>query len=86
LLNVALMIHEDGASEEEGAEYAARWGLRPLEEARRSVAFVTDPTWRAYGITYSAGEDLCRAYVGNDPSRFRRLLTEHVRLAELTSS
>jgi hypothetical protein len=85
-LNVALMIHEDGASEEEGAEYAARWGLRPLEEARRSVAFVTDPTWRAYTITYSAGEDLCRAYVADDPARFRRLLTEHVRVGELSSS
>jgi len=85
-LNVALMIHEDGASEEEGVEYAARWGLRPLEEARRSVSFVTDPTWRAYTITYSAGEDLCRAYVADDPARFRRLLTEHVRVGELSSS
>jgi hypothetical protein len=84
-VNVALMIHEDGASLDEGVEYAARWGLRPLDEARRSVSFVTDPTWRAYTITYSAGEDLCRAYVGGDPARFRRLLTEHVRVGELSS-
>jgi hypothetical protein len=85
-VNVALMIHEDGASIEEGVDYAARWGLRPLEEARRSVSFVTDPTWRAYTITYSAGEELCRAYIGGDPARFRRLLTEHVRVGELSSS
>jgi hypothetical protein len=84
-VNVALMIHEDGASIDEGVEYAARWALRPLEEARRSVSFVTDPTWRAYTITYSAGEDLCRAYIGDDASRFRRLLTEHVRVGELSS-
>jgi hypothetical protein len=83
---VALMIHEDGASIEEGVDYAARWGLRPLEEARRSVSFVTDPTWRAYTITYSAGEELCRAYIGGDPARFRRLLTAHVRVGELSSS
>jgi hypothetical protein len=84
-LNAALMVNEDGASEEEAVEYAARWGLRPVEEARRSVSFVTDPTWRAYTITYSAGEDLCRAYVAGDPARFRRLLTEHVRVGELSS-
>ncbi|HET7137236.1 MAG TPA: hypothetical protein VFI04_02685 [Gaiellaceae bacterium] len=84
-VNVALMIHEDGASVDDGVEYAARWGLRPLDEARRSVSFVTDPTWRAYTITYSAGEDLCRAYIGDDRSRLRRLLTEHVRVGELSS-
>lgn len=85
-LNVALMIHEDGVSADEAAEYAARWGLRPLEEARHSVSFVTDPTWRAYTITYTAGRDLCRAYVDGDPGRFRRLLTEPVRISELVHS
>jgi hypothetical protein len=85
-VNAALMIHEDGVSEEEAVEYVARWALRPVEEARHSVSFVTDPTWRSYTITYSAGRDLCRAYVGDDPSRFRRLLTEHVRVGELSSS
>jgi hypothetical protein len=82
-LNVALMIHEDGVSEDEAVEYAARWGLRPLEEARHSVSFVTDPTWRAYTITYTAGRDLCRAYVDHDPGRFRTLLTEQVRISDL---
>jgi hypothetical protein len=82
-LNAALMIHEDGASEEDAAEYVARWSLRPLEEARHSVSFVTDPTWRAYTITYTAGRDLCRAYVDGDPARFRTLLTEHVRISDL---
>jgi hypothetical protein len=85
-LNAALMIHEGGATHDEAAEYVARWSLRPLDEAKRSVAFVTDPTWRAYTITYSAGEALCKRYVGGDPARFRTLLTEHVRIGELLSA
>jgi hypothetical protein len=50
------------------------------------VRFATDPTWRAYVITYSAGLELCRAYVGGEAARFHRLLTEHVRIGELTAS
>lgn len=34
-------------------------------------------------ITYSAGRELCRRYVGGDPERFRRLLTEQVRVRDL---
>ena len=84
-LNAALFIHEDGMSEDAAAEYVARWSLRPLEQARRSVDFATDPTWRAYSITYTAGEELCGAYVAGDPARLRTLLTEHVRIRELRS-
>jgi hypothetical protein len=85
-LNAALIVHEDGASEDDAAQYVARWSLRPLEEARKSVAFVTDPTWRAYTITYGAGQQLCRRYINGDPARLRRLLTEHVRIGELLSA
>jgi hypothetical protein len=82
-LDAALMIHEDGASVDEAQRYIERWHLATPEQAEHMVRFVTDPTWRAYTITYSAGETLCRAFVGADPSRFRRLLTEHVRVGEL---
>ena len=64
----------------------ARWALRPLEEAKHSISFVTDPTWRAYVINYTAGRDLCRRYVNGDASRFRTLLTEQVRIGELLSA
>jgi hypothetical protein len=47
------------------------------------VRFITDPTWRTYVITYSAGQDLCETYVGGDPAKLRRLLTEQVRVADL---
>jgi hypothetical protein len=85
-LDAALMIHEEGASVEEAEAYVERWNLSTPEQARHSVRFVTDPTWRAYVITYSAGRDLCRAYVKGDPARFRTLLTEHVRIGELLSA
>jgi hypothetical protein len=83
--DAALMIHDDGASEEEAQRHVERWGLATPERAARSVRFATDPTWRAYAITYSAGERLCRAFVDGDPTRFRRLLTEQVRVSELQS-
>jgi hypothetical protein len=85
-LDAALMIHEDGATLDDAAAYVERWNLVPPEEARHAVQFATDPTWRAYGITYSAGRDLCRAYVGDDPARFRTLLTEHVRIGDLLAA
>jgi hypothetical protein len=82
-IDAALMVYEDGASAEDAQRYIERWRLATPEQARHSVRFFMDPTWRAYGITYSAGEELCRSYVGDDPLRFRRLLTEHVRIGEL---
>ena len=85
-LNAALLVHEEGMSEDDAAEYVGRWSLRPFEEARRSVGFVVDPTWRAYSITYTAGEELCARYVAGDPARFRTLLTEQVRISELLSA
>jgi hypothetical protein len=85
-LDAALMIHEEGASSEQAEAYVRRWALATPDRARQTIRFVTDPTWRAYVITYSVGEDLCRAYVGGDRSRFVRLLTEHVRIGELAAA
>jgi hypothetical protein len=82
-LDAALMLHSDGATPEEAQAYVEQWGLSTPEQARQSVRFATDPTWRAYVITYSAGRDLCRAYVNGDPARFRTLLTEPVRVGDL---
>jgi hypothetical protein len=82
-LDAALMMHQDGASPEEAQAYIERWRLVPPDQAKHVVRFATDPTWRAYVVTYSAGLDLCRAYVGGDSSRFHRLLTEPVRIGQL---
>lgn len=83
-LDAALLMHEDGASPDDAQAYIERWRLVPAEQARHGVRFATDPTWRAYVVTYTAGLDLCRGYVGGDQARFRRLLTEQVRIGELT--
>jgi hypothetical protein len=82
-LDAALMIHEDGRSPEQAQAHLERWGLVTPEQAAQSVRFVTDPTWRAYVINYSAGGELCQDWVGGDPARFARLLTEHVRVSDL---
>ena len=82
-LDAALMIHEEGVPSAEAQRYLERWRLATPEQAAQSVRFITDPTWRAYTVTYSAGESLCRSFVNGDRSRFARLLTEHVRVGEL---
>jgi hypothetical protein len=85
-LDAALIIHEHGGTVEEAQAYVERWGLRAPAQAAQAVRFVTDPTWRAYAVTYSAGQKLCGAYVGGDPGRFRTLLTEQVRVADLIAA
>jgi hypothetical protein len=81
--NVALLIHTRGASEQEAVEYSMRWGLTTRRRAEQMVRFVTDPVWRSYISTYTAGEDLCREWVAGDPARFKRLLTEQLTPADL---
>lgn len=85
-LDAALMIHEDGAPPEEVQAYLERWGLFSPDHAQHSIRFVTDPTWRAYVITYSAGGDLCRRWTAGDQARFVRLLTEHMRVSDLAAA
>ncbi len=80
------MVHEDGASVAEAEAYLEKWSLTTPAQARQSARFITDPTWRAYAITYTAGRELCNAYIGGDPGRFRRLLTEHVRIGDLVAA
>ena len=82
--NVALLIHTRGASDEEALEYSMRWGLTTRRRAEQNVRFVTDPVWRAYISTYTAGYDLCRDWVNGDRARFKRLLTEQLTPADLS--
>jgi hypothetical protein len=82
-LNAALLLHEDGASEEEAVDYLERWSARPREYAESSVRFLLDPLWRAYAATYALGGDLARRHVQDRPDRYRRLLTEQTRVADM---
>jgi hypothetical protein len=81
--NVALMLYEDGISEEEGLEYLVHWGLMSDKRAAQSLRFVTDPIWRSYVSTYTDGYKVCRDWVDGDASRFQRLLTEPLTPADL---
>jgi hypothetical protein len=81
-VNAALMLH-DGASETETHAYLKRWGLMTSQLADHIIRVLNQPTSRTYIVTYPAGRKLCRAYVAGEPERFRRLLTEQVRVRDL---
>jgi hypothetical protein len=83
--NMALMLNEQGRPREEVVQYGVRWSRLPRERLEKTADFVTDPTWRAYSVCYTNGENLVRAYVDGDPGRYRRLLTEQVTTADLTA-
>ena len=81
--NTALLLHEDGASEDEATAYLERWALSSEARARHNVAFATDPVWRSYVSTYADGERVVDRWVDGDLERFRRLLTEQLSPADL---
>jgi hypothetical protein len=85
-VNAALQLHEAGADEADVQAYLERRGIVTPEMAAHLVRFLQEPTSRSYMITYSAGRELARSYVGTDPGRFRRLLTEQVRVGELLAN
>ncbi|MDP9355658.1 MAG: hypothetical protein M3R02_10345 [Chloroflexota bacterium] len=78
--NAAMLLHAEGAPEDEVVAYIARYGLRDEAESRQSLRFIADPLWRAYIFTYHAGRDLLGRWLasGDRMDRFRRLLTEPV--------
>jgi hypothetical protein len=77
------MLYEAGASRADAQAYLERWGLMTPQLAAHVVRFLSEPTSRNYVMTYPAGQELCRAFVAGQPERFRRLLTEQVRVHEL---
>jgi hypothetical protein len=85
-VNAALMLYEIGASDAEAHDYLQRWGLMTPKLATHLIRFLREPTSRTYPITYSAGRQLCRSYVAGEPTRFRRLLTEQVRIRDLVQA
>jgi hypothetical protein len=77
------MLHERGANEAEVRAYLERWGLMTPELSAHMIRFFNEPTSRSYIVTYPAGREACTAYVAGDPERFRRLLTEQLRVRDL---
>lgn len=77
--NAALLIHDRGRSVNDAVEYIARYGLRPEDEARKLMQFLTHPLFRTYTFTYAVGEELVRGFLQSRPdfqTGFTSLLTE----------
>jgi hypothetical protein len=82
-VNAARRLHLDGATNDEVSDYLVRWNLLPREHAAKALEFYTHPAWRAYISSYSSGYELCKAWVGDDTARFKRLLTERLSTRDL---
>jgi hypothetical protein len=85
-VNAAMMLYEDGASEDDVRTYLLRWSMVTPDLADHIIRFITEPTSRTYVMNYPVGYELCSRYVGGDPARYRRLLTEQVRVGELVAA
>lgn len=83
--NAAWLLHQEGRDVDEVITYLERWALLPPARAAKTAEFLTDPTWRAYISCYVEGLPRCRAFVGGDPARFERLLTEQLLPADLVA-
>jgi hypothetical protein len=81
--NAAMMLYEDGATEDEALEYLKDRALMSDRRASQAMKFIGDPMWRSYVTTYEDGYELCSAWVDGDPARFKRLLTEQLTPADL---
>jgi hypothetical protein len=83
--NAAWRLHADGADPEVVIGELAAWALLPRKRAEKQVEFLMHPTWRAYVSCYVEGLPLCRRFVGGDPTRFARLITEQLGPADLAA-
>lgn len=81
--NVAMLLHDRGASTEEAREYAATWSLQPDERLDTLVARQAASPSPVYQHCYWQGRELVDGYVRGDARRFRQLLTLRVLPAEL---
>lgn len=89
--DVALLLHDRGATADEAEAHLSRWALQSPARARRTVRFLTDPLWRAYMTTYVEGERLLSRWLDARPAgtpvqdRFARLLDEQLTPSALTA-
>jgi hypothetical protein len=81
--NAAMMLYEDGATEDKALEYLKDRALMSDRRASQAMKFIADPMWRSYVTTYEDGYEVCKTWVDGDPARFKRLLTEQLTPADL---
>ena len=80
-VNAAMLRFSSGLSDADVHAYLCRWGLMEDHLADHLIRFMSAPGSHTYLAVYPAGLDWCRAYVNGDLDRFRRLLTEQVRVS-----
>lgn len=85
-VNASLLLHERGTHEADVRAYLERWELISPERAAHAIRFYSEHTSRTYVVTYPAGLEATRAYVDGEAERFRRLLTQQVRVRDLLAS
>jgi hypothetical protein len=73
--NVAMLIHDRGASREEAEEYARAWTLQPQERLERLVRSQLEAPSPGYQHSYWQGRELVERHVRGEAGRFRDLLT-----------
>lgn len=78
--NATLLLHEEGASDEEVIDYLQRYAQRTREESEHTLRGLRHPLSRSYGFTYSMGAALLRRALarGEALERFRQALREPV--------
>jgi hypothetical protein len=81
--NVAMLLHDRGASVEEAREYAATWSLQPDDRLDKLVERQVASPSPVYQHTYWQGHELVDGHVRGDPKRFRELLTARVLPSDL---
>jgi hypothetical protein len=81
--NVAMLLHDRGASSEEAREYSATWSLQPDDRVAKQVDSQQRSPSPPYQHTYWQGRELVEAHVDGDPERFRALLTARLLPREL---
>jgi hypothetical protein len=81
--NVAMLLHDRGASVEEAREYAGTWSLQPEDRLDKLVASQVESPSPVYQHLYWQGRELVEAHVRGDTKRFRELLTARVLPSDL---
>jgi len=73
--NLAMLLHDRGASPEEAREYADSWSLQPADRVAKQIDSQLRSPSPPYQHTYWQGLELVEAHVSGDPKRVRALLT-----------
>ncbi len=83
--NVAMLLHDRGASPEEAREYAATWSLQPDDRLDKLVDSQLRSPSPVYQHCYWQGHELVDGYARGDARRFRELLTARVLPSQLAA-